>query len=132
MTDSVSSVPLHSTRLRKKPSDPLHRLLQVGNDVVHILDTYRKTDQVGSHTGLNQLLVGQLAMRVTCRLTSSSCHPKIFIKEFCNFLMPCHQHCLCINFLVLCINFLVQRQLNLYCCNCLCQCKYLIYAHINL
>ena len=23
-------------------------------------------------------------------LTSSSCHPKIFVKEFCYFLMPCH------------------------------------------
>ena len=27
-------------------------------------------------------------------LTSSSCHPKIFVKEFGDFLMPCHQHCL--------------------------------------
>ena len=34
------------------------------------------------------------------RLTSSSCHPKIFIKEFCNFLVPCHQHCLRVNVLV--------------------------------
>ena len=33
-------------------------------------------------------------------LTSSSCHPKIFIKEFCNFLVPCHQHCLRVNVLV--------------------------------
>ena len=33
-------------------------------------------------------------------LTSSSCHPKIFIKEFCYFLMPCHQHSLRINLLV--------------------------------
>ena len=35
-----------------------------------------------------------------CRLTSSSCHPKIFVKEFCYFLMPCHQHCLGVNLLV--------------------------------
>ena len=34
------------------------------------------------------------------RLTSSSCHPKIFVKEFGDFLMPCHQHCLGINLLV--------------------------------
>ena len=27
-------------------------------------------------------------------LTSSLRHPKIFIKEFGDFLMPCHQHCL--------------------------------------
>ena len=33
-------------------------------------------------------------------LTSSSCHPKIFVKEFSYFLMSCHQHCLGINLLV--------------------------------
>ena len=33
-------------------------------------------------------------------LTSSSCHPKIFIKEFGDFLMPCHQHGLGVNLLV--------------------------------
>ena len=33
-------------------------------------------------------------------LTSLSCHPKIFVKEFGDFLMPCHQHCLGINLLV--------------------------------
>ena len=33
-------------------------------------------------------------------LTSSSCHPKFFVKEFSYFLMPCHQHCLGINLLV--------------------------------
>ena len=30
-------------------------------------------------------------------LTSSSCHPKIFVKEFSYFLMPCHQHGLGVN-----------------------------------
>lgn len=30
-------------------------------------------------------------------LTSSLRHPKIFIKEFGDFLMPCHQHSLCIS-----------------------------------
>ena len=33
-------------------------------------------------------------------LTSSSCHPKIFVKEFSYFLMSCHQHCLGVNLLV--------------------------------
>ena len=33
-------------------------------------------------------------------LTSSSCHPKFFIKEFSDFLMPCHQHGLGVNLLV--------------------------------
>ena len=34
------------------------------------------------------------------RLTSSLRHPKILIKEFSYFLMPCHQHGLRINLLV--------------------------------
>ena len=33
-------------------------------------------------------------------LTSSLRTPKIFVKEFSYFLMPCHQHCLRINLLV--------------------------------
>ena len=33
-------------------------------------------------------------------LTSSLRTPKIFIKEFSYFLMPCHQHCLGVNLLV--------------------------------
>ena len=33
-------------------------------------------------------------------LTSSSCHPKFFVKEFSDFLMSCHQHCLGVNLLV--------------------------------
>ena len=33
-------------------------------------------------------------------LTSSSCHPKIFVKEFSYFLMPCHQHGLGVNLIV--------------------------------
>ena len=33
-------------------------------------------------------------------LTSSLRHPKIFIKEFGDFLMPFHQHCLSVYILV--------------------------------
>ena len=33
-------------------------------------------------------------------LTSSLRHPKIFVKEFSDFLMSCHQHCLGVNLLV--------------------------------
>ena len=33
-------------------------------------------------------------------LTSSLRHPKILIKEFSDFLMSCHQHCLGVNLLV--------------------------------
>ena len=36
----------------------------------------------------------------TSHLTSSLRHPKIFIKEFGDFLMPCHQHCLSVYILV--------------------------------
>ena len=38
--------------------------------------------------------------KVKSYLTSSSCHPKIFVKEFSYFLMPCHQHGLGVNLLV--------------------------------
>ena len=34
------------------------------------------------------------------QVTSSSCHPKIFVKEFSYFLMAYHQHCLSVNLLV--------------------------------
>ena len=33
-------------------------------------------------------------------LTSSLRTPKVFVKEFSYFLMPCHQHCLGVNLLV--------------------------------
>ena len=39
-------------------------------------------------------------MKKDNHLTSSSCHPKFFVKEFCYFLMSCHQHCLGIDLLV--------------------------------
>ena len=31
-----------------------------------------------------------VAMAIATLLTSSSCHPKVFVKEFSYFLMPCH------------------------------------------
>ena len=43
---------------------------------------------------------GRLEWFANFFLTSSSCHPKFFVKEFCYFLMSCHQHCLGINLLV--------------------------------
>ena len=58
-------------------------------------------------------------------LTSSLRHPKFFVKEFSYFLMSCHQHGLG-------VNLLVQRQLNLYGSDGLCQCKHLVYTHLNL
>ena len=38
--------------------------------------------------------------KLTGLLTSSLRTPKFFVKEFCYFLMSCHQHCLGINLLV--------------------------------
>ena len=47
------------------------------------------------------LLMGAVpATAQTTPLTSSLRHPKILIKEFSYFLMPCHQHGLRINLLV--------------------------------
>ena len=46
-------------------------------------------------------------------LTSSLRTPKIFVKEFGDFLMSCHQHGLC-------VNLLVHRLFHLYGCDGLC------------
>ena len=45
-------------------------------------------------SGLQQVFKGKY------HLTSSLRTPKIFIKEFGDFLMSCHQHCLGVNLLV--------------------------------
>ena len=47
-----------------------------------------------------ELDVCRLVVQGLTLLTSSSCHPKFFIKEFGDFLMPCHQHGLGVNLLV--------------------------------
>ena len=43
-------------------------LFDVSDEVLNILDTYRKTDKVGSDTSLTQLFVRELAMSVTSRM----------------------------------------------------------------
>ena len=48
----------------------------------------------------NYVIVGVRHAGKSYLLTSSSCHPKFFIKEFGDFLMPCHQHGLGVNLLV--------------------------------
>ena len=40
------------------------------------------------------------ALSAFLHLTSSLRHPKIFVKEFSYFLMPCHQHGLGVNLIV--------------------------------
>ena len=55
---------------------------------------YSWTDEV------NMLFSGQNSLEHPYLLTSSLRHPKILIKEFSYFLMPCHQHGLRINLLV--------------------------------
>lgn len=42
----------------------LHCLLQVGNDVVAVLDANTESDEVGTYTGFEQLLVAELTMSV--------------------------------------------------------------------
>ena len=46
------------------------------------------------------LLIDEATRERLTLLTSSLRHPKILIKEFSYFLMPCHQHGLRINLLV--------------------------------
>ena len=55
---------------------------------------------VSCHHGERQTLRSALQMAYAAPLTSSLRHPKILIKEFSYFLMPCHQHGLRINLLV--------------------------------
>ena len=37
----------------------IERLLNIGDDIIGVLDTYREADQVRSHASLYQLLVAQ-------------------------------------------------------------------------
>ena len=56
---------------------------------------------VGKSCTTMKLLHWELLLSAkTFFLTSSLRHPKIFIKEFGDFLMPCHQHCLSVYLLV--------------------------------
>ena len=62
----------------------------------------------GSITGMSDSSLSQNycqkfkkeAINLSRLLTSSLRHPKIFVKEFSDFLMSCHQHCLGVNLLV--------------------------------
>ena len=56
---------------------------------------------MGTKKGLQSRLTLKTSSKEGSQLlTSSSCHPKIFVKEFSYFLMPCHQHGLGVNLLV--------------------------------
>ena len=61
------------------------------------LQTRRKAVQLATE---NYEVVGKRYKNGLALLTSSLRHPKILIKEFSYFLMPCHQHGLRINLLV--------------------------------
>lgn len=50
----------------------IERLLNIGDDIIGVLDTYREADQVRSHASLYQLLVAQLAVRMTGRVKHAS------------------------------------------------------------
>ena len=43
-------------------------LLDVLNDIFHVLDTHRQANQVGSHSGFAQLIVRELAVRMAGRM----------------------------------------------------------------
>ena len=57
-------------------------------------ESIEKWREFGCHMG------NMVKMVMFAYLTSSSCHPKIFVKEFSYSLMSCHQHSLRINLLV--------------------------------
>ena len=50
----------------------IERLLNIGDDIIGVLDTYREADQVRSHASLYQLLIAQLAVRMTGRVKHAS------------------------------------------------------------
>ena len=41
----------------------VHCLFDVGNDIIHILYTYRQADEVGGNTGCLELLLGEQDLR---------------------------------------------------------------------
>ena len=64
-------------------------------------DGFSDRKEVGSKLIFpDYLFFGEEAGRNIDFLTSSLRHPKIFVKEFSDFLMSCHQHCLGVNLLV--------------------------------
>ena len=65
-----------------------------------VLNTEKRKKHLTGIKGLSLLLSVSFQQALGYFLTSSSCHPKFFVKEFCYFLMSCHQHCLGINLLV--------------------------------
>ena len=61
---------------------------------------YWKNWNIGRFLSLGGLHVSIFSSHGVFFLTSSLRTPKFFVKEFCYFLMSCHQHCLGINLLV--------------------------------
>ena len=58
-------------------------------------------DMIAAFFYLGSYGKGPSVLPISCKvLTSSLRTPKVFVKEFCYFLMSCHQHCLGINLLV--------------------------------
>ena len=61
---------------------------------------YSVVKTLGSPIVLNGGLFVSIHKNMINFLTSSLRTPKIFVKEFCYFLMPCHQHGLGVNLIV--------------------------------
>src|SRR3982750_93112 len=55
----------HTTRL-------VQRLIEVGDDVAHIFDSHRQTNQLGRHAGIALLGLAQLLMRRRSRMNRGS------------------------------------------------------------
>ena len=68
-------------------------------DLISVLDTFSREEKVIEDHDWNKSEDSQKAIK-RLLLTSSLRHPKIFVKEFSDFLMSCHQHCLGVNLLV--------------------------------
>ena len=55
----------------------LHCLLQVSDDILHILYAYRETNEIGGYTSLKELFVRELTMGMAGRMEhtgTSICH----------------------------------------------------------
>jgi phosphotransacetylase len=95
--------------IRKSKEKPARTMAVAAAEDEHVLKAVR--DAVNERVIIPLLIgdkakIGQVAQSIGFDLngidllTSSLRHPKIFIKEFGDFLMPCHQHCLSVYILV--------------------------------
>ena len=95
LTEQIIELKKMVAELQPQPSDK-HVLVEI-DDACHIIRKAKPTIYTLVRKGL---LPAYKKGKKLYFLASSSCHPKILVKEFCYFMMPCHQHGLCIDILV--------------------------------